>query len=717
MKDEGRKTQSLHPSSFILALLYALLAASVLSVYFRAGDNGFLTYDDSLYVTANPHLAPPITLAKLGWAFTSFHAANWHPLAWLSHMADCGLFGVNPRAHHLVNVAFHLANTLLLFELLRRMTGQWGRSAVVAALFALHPLHVESVAWVAERKDVLCGLFFLLALLAYRAYAGKPSAARYGAVAALFTLSLMAKPMAVTLPFVLMLLDYWPLGRWTGADKDGLAAGRVRCVLEKMPLLALAVLSCIVTVAAQRHAGAIQSAEVFPWSMRLANVPIAYLQYLFKTFWPAHLAAFYPHPGPMAGMRLFRVGAGVLGLLLVSAGVWLSRRKTPYLLAGWCWFVGMLVPAIGIVQVGAQGMADRYTYLPLIGVFIAVVWGVADAGQTMRLPRVLMAGMAIAVLAACGVAASAQLQYWKDSVTLFTHALKTTGPNEFVRCALGKALLEEGRLPEAAEELLAALELDDYLTQAHTALGVVYLKQGRLADASNHLEQALRLDPNDTDAHIGLGNALNRLGRSEEAVQHYQAVLCLMPDSAEARAGLGAAFLKQDRWRDAQRELEEALRIDPRLATAHVDYGLCLQQNGARDEAIGQFAEALRLDSANAFAHINLGQALAAQGKYADAVPHFREAVRLAPETPEAHNGLGVTLLNLGQNVEAIAEFEQTAAQAPNHINAHLNLAVLYLNEGNPEKAIESLQHASAINPEDPRVKELMKSAQRQMPH
>ncbi len=542
-------------------LIGVCLAVLIAVVYWPVRHAGFVNYDDDEYVTANPHVLGGLTVSGVVWAFTACRAANWHPLTWLSHALDCQLFGMNAGAHHAVNVLLHVANTLLLFWVLRRMTGATWRSACVAALFGVHPLHVESVAWIAERKDVLSGLFWMLALWGYVRYVEQPTRRRYAVVVGCYAMGLMAKPMVATLPFVLLLLDYWPLGRtrWTPSvvgNNAPLPFGKL--VREKAPFFVLAAVSCGVTIWAQHSGGAISSVEGLPLAPRMANAVVSYVRYIEKTAWPIDLAAFYPY---WAWSPTIVILAGAI-LVAVSGLVIRRARRDPHLAVGWLWFLGTLAPVIGLVQVGLQSMADRYAYLPSIGLTIMVCWSVPSRALERRSLKVITVVAAAAALAVCAVLSRVQVEYWKDSEALFRHALGVTRGNYVAHNNLGIALAQAGRMPEAIE----------------------------------HLQQALQINPGYAEAHYNLGVALTRMGKIEEAIAHYQHALQVRPNYAEAHCNLGNAFLRQSKVSDAIAQYEQALRIKPDLAEAHYNLARALEQTHSVREAIEHYQQALRIE-------------------------------------------------------------------------------------------------------------------------
>jgi tetratricopeptide (TPR) repeat protein len=561
-------------------LVAVILLAATAAAFAPILGNGFTSYDDNHYVTANPHVQGGLSAAGWRWAFSTTDAANWHPLTWLSHMVDCGLFGLDPRGHHAVSLVLHLANALLLLQLLTRMTGETGKSAAVAALFALHPLHVESVAWVAERKDVLSAFLFLLTLAAYRRYAGRPSPARYAVVVVAFAAGLLAKPMLVTTPFVLLLLDLWPLER---KETPG------RLVAEKAPLLLLSAASAAVTVVAQRAGGALATVQQYPLGARVANALLSYIVYIRKTVWPFDLAAYYPYPG--TGLS-WKAALAATVLVVVTIAVARGRRR-PYLLVGWLWYVGMLVPVIGLVQVGEQSLADRYTYLPLIGIFLMAAWGVPDAlaGLRMRGSGLLRAGRAalLALLVVLAVTTWRQARVWRDSVTLFEHVLAVTGESASAHVNLAIALEERGDFPGAERHDRRALELRPDDSVAHNNLGKILAQQGKTAEAATHYLAALRRDPGSADAHNNLGVALARDGKLEEAMPHFDAAVRGKPEDPRYQFNWGTALVAQRSWSEAIRHFREAIRIQPDYAAAHFNLSAALYYagdlEGARTEA------------------------------------------------------------------------------------------------------------------------------------
>jgi len=604
-------------------MLALAVAVAALVLYAPVRNHGFVDYDDFDYVAANPHVRGGLSLAGIRWAFTTGHASNWHPLTWLSHMLDVQLFGLAPGAHLLVSACLHAASAALLLLVLARMTGAVGRSAFVAAMFALHPAHVESVAWLSERKDVLSGLFFVLTLAAYARYVERPGPRHYAAALLAFALGLMAKPMLVTVPFVLLLLDAWPLRRFE--------RGTVRkLVLEKLPFVALSAASCAVTLVVQK--AAVVPVAKFPLDRRLANATVSYARYLFEAVWPAKLAVFYPPVEWPAG----RVIASALLLAVISVAVVRARTARPYLATGWLWYLGMLVPVVGIVQVGTQAMADRYTYLPYVGLSIVAAWGLTDllSGRAA-----VLRALAVGACAAAAWLAFAQVAVWKSTATLFGHALAVTEDNFIAHKNLGRDDLRNGRTDAAVAHYREALRILP-TAEAMSALGAALATQGKLDEAFALFRDAVRLDPADALARANFGEALARMRRVDEAEAEFREALRLAPESAQVRNSYGAALAAQNRLTEAEAQYEAALRIDPESADAHNNLGVTLFHLGRKEEAERHYRAAVRLRPRWADAHYNLGTALLDAQQPAGAAAEFTEALRLYPGHEPARQAL-----------------------------------------------------------------------------
>lgn len=679
-------------------LFYVALCVATLAVYAPVARFDFVNFDDPDYVTQNSHVRSGLTPANIVWAFSSTKAANWFPLTWLSHMLDCQLFGLNSGLHHLTNLLLHTLATLLLFAFLQRATRAPWSSAFVAFVFALHPLHVESVAWVAERKDVLSALFWFLTLWAYARYTERPGKARYWGTVVSFALALMAKPMAVTLPFVLLLIDIWPLRRLT-------TLGWRKGLWEKLPFFGLSTIVSVLTYLVQQENGAVQVLSRFPFGLRMANALVSYATYAGKMFWPSRLAVFYPYTRQIAIWQV-AIGAGlILGVSVLVLGF---IRTLPYLAVGWLWYLGTLAPVIGLVQVGAQARADRYTYLPIIGLSIMLAWGVADLLKRWPRMRRIAIGLAAASCSCCFALTSIQLQHWRDSESLFRHALDVTENNYIAEHNLGIALSENpGKLPEAITHLQAAVRIEPHSARVHTDLGNALANTpGQLDAAVEEYRAALRLAPDSAITHNDLGNTLLRMpGRLPEAISQYRTALHLYPDYAEAHNNLGSALAQSPgQLPEAISEYEAALRIWPDYDEARTNLNTALANDPQRlPEAIAQDQAAVEREPASAEAHANLASALEKlPGGLPKAIAEYEAALRINPDYAEVHYNLGVALARSEDRlVEAIRQYQMALKLKPNYPDAENNLGVAYSQiPGQLPDAIGHFRAALRMRPE-----------------
>ena len=601
-----------------------LIAAATLAVYSQVVHFDFLNYDDPDYVTQNVHVRSGFSWDNAGWAFSSFHAANWSPLTWLSHMADCQWFGLESGRHHAMNALLHAAAAVLLFAALKRMTAARWPSAFVALLFALHPLHVESVAWIAERKDVLCALFWFLALYWYAGYARKPGAFRYALAMAAFCLGLLAKGMIVTLPLVLLLLDFWPLRRTNWR----------RLVLEKVPFAALAAGVSVLTFLAQRQGYTVRSLAVFPVGVRIENGLVTYATYILRTIWPANLAVFYPY---RFSIPLWQAAAAAMLVAGISIAAARRARENPYLFVGWFWYVGTLIPVIGLVQVGAQSSADRYMYVPMAGLGIMLAWGGAELLRGHRRAAIVLGAC---VIGACAAVTSTQLQYWANSGSLFQHAAEVARGNYVAYNNLAQFELSRMDNQEALKNAESALRIRPAYPEAHTNRALALRRLGQLNESESEYQTALRILPVSEPAHAGYGALLVTEGRMPEAWREFALAVQLRPDDDDAHYNLGRALAALGRTDDAEAEYREAIRLQPANADARHSLGFLLLSRGRMAEAIGQLRAEADLKPGDASVHYSLGTLLASQGRYDEAIGQFSEALRIKPDFTEAQRRL-----------------------------------------------------------------------------
>ena len=563
-------------------LVCLFLVLTTLAVYWQVGNHEFVNYDDKKYITENQHVQAGLTLKSIAWAFTSTHASNWHPLTWLSHMLDCQIYGLNPKGHHFTNVFFHILNSILLFLVFKKMTGAFWESAFVAALFALHPLHVESVAWAAERKDVLSTFFWMLTMGAYILYVKNPGIKKYLLTILLFALGLMAKPMLITLPFVLLLLDYWPLGRF---NKRSLAYPLVR---EKIPLFILAAASSFVTLFVQQRT--VGSLEVFPITVRISNAIISYVGYIVKMILPHNLAVLYPHPGMPP---VWQVTGACLVLVFISFMAVKTFKRYPCFAVGWLWYLGTLVPVIGLVQVGLQSMADRYTYIPLTGIFVIIAWSAPDRMAKWRHKKYWLTAASAILLSILMAITWFQVRHWTNGITLFSHAIDVTENNSV----------------------------------AHNNLGNALAGQGKASEAIKHYTDALHIDPMYADAHNNLGNVLADQGKISEAIKHYTEALRIKPDFAEAQSNLKnvSAFLNE--INEAIKELQKLVEINSEDPELHYDLGNLYCKKGEFDKAIFQYEKSLSIQPDNPATYYNLACMYSIQNKIEKSLDFLKRAI------------------------------------------------------------------------------------------
>jgi tetratricopeptide (TPR) repeat protein len=731
------------PSPVPAWLLAALLALVTLTAYWRAMQCDFVNFDDPDYVTSNVHVQNGLTLEGINWAFSHIVSANWHPLTMMSHMLDCQIYALKPWGHHLTSVLLHTLNTVLVFVLFRSLTGAAWRSFWVAALFALHPLHVESVAWISERKDVLSAFFGLLSLIFYARYArpgrGQWSegsgqrAVSYGLALVFLALGLMSKAMLVTWPFVMLLLDYWPLNRVRNSEfgVQNFPQSLKTLVVEKIPFFALAVLSSVATLIVQAQHGAVQTIENLSVGARGENALISYGRYLGKLFWPAKLSVYYIYRGSWPLAVVLAVVVLLAGMTLL---VWWQRKRYPFLLTGWLWYCGTLVPVIGLVQVGAQAMADRYTYLPSLGVLIIVVWGAYELARDRQALVVALSTAGALVIVACLGVTRQQLSYWRTSETLFGHALAVTDSNYMTHNGLGHAYSMQGRIDDAIAEYQEAIRLKFDFAGAHDNLGAAYVIKGRLDEAigefrkaihfrpdyalyhfnlgvalvqkgqtneaMGQFQEAIRLKPDEAAYHLNLGTAFNLKGSVDEAIALYQQSVHLSPDDPSTHYGLGLAFDFKGQVDDAIRQYQEAVRLKPDMAESHHFLGVDLGKKGNLDEALRQLQEAVSLKPDDAEVYNDLGNVLDGNGQTDEAIKQYLESIRLSPKGADAHGNLGAAYGKKGNLEGAISQLEEALRLQPDNALGHYNLGMVLEQKGRPAEAVRHYQEALRLNPD-----------------
>lgn len=695
-------------------LIMAGIALITLAVYWQVSGFEFISFDDNLYVTENKQVLKGLTIEGVAWAFHPDRTGEqtyWHPLTWLSHMTDITLFGTNPGAHHLMNVAIHVLNALLLFLSLHLMTGAIWKSAFVAALFALHPINVDSVAWIAERKNLLSTTFWMLTLLAYIRYSRKPGVSGYLLVILCLFLGLLAKPMLVTLPCVLLLLDFWPLGRVRIGQRLPLIspmsshtppfqnAGVMRLMAEKLPLLALALFSILISLFSLQTANNLTSGPFAPSVLlRIENALVSYAVYLWKLAWPLNLAFYYPYP---ASVPLWKTASAALLIAVLSGTAIFHARKAPYLAVGWFWFLGALMPVSGLIQGGLwPALADRWAYVPTIGIFIMVAWGLPDLFLNgLRFAKPILSACAIVLLVILSILSFHQTGHWQNNRSLYQHAIAVTSGNYVAHNNLGNVYQTEKNLEAAMAEYKKALEINPVYALAAYNLGVVMKSKGSHEEAFRFLTRALQLNPNYAKAHDMMGRVLHETGRNEEAIRYFAQAIAIEPDHEKAHNNLSAVLTAMGRYDEAVWQAQEALRIDPEYAEAHFNIGTALLRKQNIDKAAHHFQKAIDLKPGMAQAHINLANIYYGRGDMANAIIHYQKAIQIEPGSAEAHANLANALRASGRMDEAIDHYLKAVAADPDLPETHNNLGVAYVFKGEMDKAAACFQKALSLRP------------------
>ena len=687
------------PSRLLPLIICLFLILMTLAAYWNVQHNDFINLDDNLYITDNPYIKKGWTTDNFLWAFTKVHAGHWHPMTWLSHMLDVELFGLHPGRHHFVSLIFHIINSLLLFILFQKMTGEVWKSALIAGLFALHPLRVESIAWAAERKDVLSAFFFFLTIYTYLHYFEKIQFRRYLLTLLSFAMALMSKPMAVTLPFVLLLLDYWPLGRFQSGDQER-RHPMIQLTLEKIPLFLFTFVMSIFTFMSHLQSGAVTPFDKLPLSIRIGNALIYYLRYIWKMLCPNALAVFYPHP---IHLPLWEVIGAILLIIIITIVVIAVRREHPYLAVGWFWYLGTLIPVIGLTQAGTQAMADRFTYIPMVGLSLMISFGIPNIFMRWRFTRIILIPSGIFIFLILAILSSIQVGRWQNSVTLFTHTLNVTSNNYLIHNNLGVTLMRQGKYPEALFHLKKAIEIKPKYADAYHNLGTLLFLQGNGKEALNHFALALEYNPEKAETHSSIGGILAKQEKFKEALFHFSEAVRINKADGEAHYNLGTILLQQGKTQEGVYSLNQSLETLPENPKTHHNLGLAFESMGELEKAVEHYRKSLRIDSKNADTHFCLASLFSKQGRGEEAIFHLNETIKLNPGDSEAHYLLGNILLAQNKYEEAISYMIEAARINPNHGKAHFALGEIYLSMGERELARRQYQILQKID--DPLAK------------
>jgi tetratricopeptide (TPR) repeat protein len=682
-------------------LIGIVLFIMTFTVYMQVMNHDFINFDDDIYVKDNFRVIKGISLSNILWAFSLTEKHNtpyWHPLTWLSHMLDCQFFGLNAGMHHLTNLIFHIANTILLFYVLNLATGSVRRSAIVAALFAIHPVNIESVAWIAERKNVLSTFFWMLTMLFYIYYTRRPDILRYLAAILFFSLGLLAKPMLITLPFVFILFDYWPLERFE-LKQSGLHKKILYLILEKLPFFIISFCSVYISTVSLKLTSNIISTDYVPMRLRLENAIVSYAAYIGKMVWPSKLSIYYPFP---ASIAVWKISASLILLVSVTIFVLFKMRRFRYVGTGWFWFIGTLVPVSGAVQGGLwPEMADRWAYVPYIGLFVIISWGGYELLNKYRLNNILAAVISLTILLALSTATYIQLKYWQDSKSLYKHALEAGPVNHVILNNMGNALVKEGKLLEAVSHYKEALLSKPDYAKAHNNLATAFYKLGRIDESVRYYSEALRYWPNFYKAHNNFGSVLFELGKDKDAMFHFLEALRINPDYDEAHYNLGLLLSRQGRIEQAVSHYARAISINPYYAEAHNNLGLAYYKLGRAGYAVKQYNEALRLDPNMAEAHVNLGVTLFYAGDYNKALSHLRRAAEINPEDDNAREKIKTVLEEKEKFQKEEKSMLEKIAGKPGNYTLYVDLGDLYVKYKRFDLAEEQYKRAVMISPDN----------------
>ena len=671
------------------------------SLYFQVHQFEFVGFDDNEYVYENPHVTSGINFENIRWALTAFHSNNWHPLTWISHMVDCRIFGLNPGWHHLVNLFFHISNSVLLFIIFRRMSGRLWQSAFVAAVFAVHPLHVESVAWVSERKDVLSTFFGLLTILSYAWYVGKQNFKRYSLVISFFILGLLSKPMLVTLPFVLLLLDYWPLRRFhfqkeaEGSRQNFFNIKHIN-IIEKIPLFVIAAASSIMTFFAQKAGAVMVSLAFIPIETRVANAITSYVSYIVRLFVPLNLSCIYPHPLVISWEKLL---LSVTLLMIISAFAIKNIKKAPYFIVGWLWFLGTLVPVIGLVQVGMQSMADRYMYIPSIGLLLIISWGASEIIQKKKAAKKVSETVAIIGIILMVIISWKQIAYWENSEKLFKRALQVTDNNYIAHHKLGAYFSTQGREENAIKNYLKSIQIDPGFHDSYFNLGLLYYHQGEMEKAVSNLLKAAAIKPDYADTYSILGAAFFQKKDYEKAEENYLKEVKIAPDRIDANFNVGAVYLCLDKIDEAIAFFKKTIDLRPDFVNGYHYLGLSFDKKGQGEKALEYYQIALGIKPDSMKIRFLVAKKMMEQKKFAKAADQYSSILRLNPNNANAMHKKGVALSKLGDIDNAIKYYSKAIKLEPKFAEAYFDLGSALYIKGDVNGAISCFEQTLRIRP------------------